>query len=384
VLLVGAGLFAQSLSRLQNADLKLETRNRYIVHINPQAAGYAQTQVETLYQTMEARFHAIPGMEKVGISSYTPMEDNNNGWGVQISGKPSKNSGASYIKANAEYFDSVGTQVLTGRGIRPGDNSTSTPVAVVNESFVKKFFEPGENPIGQQFGSPGPNSVRDYEIVGVAADTAYTDVRWKNHAMYFVPMAQRPRSARGPIEKDEMMYAGAIVLQTRRPVADLESVARKTLAAINPNLAVVKFQTFDAQVADRFTDEQMIARLTMLFGGLALMLAAVGLYGVTAYAVAHRTQEIGIRMALGARRVEVVAMVLRGALIQTATGLVIGIPVALLCVRFVKTQLYEVAGADANVLAGAMFTLVLAACLAGIIPARRAATVDPQSALRHE
>jgi predicted permease len=384
VLLVGAGLFAQSLNRLQNTDLKLTTRNRYIVHMNPQAAGYAQTQVEVLYQTMQARFHAIPGVQNVGISSYTPMEDNNNGWSVQIAGKPNKNAGASFIKANAEYFDSVGTQVLMGRGIRPEDNSKSATVAVVNQSFVNKFFEPGENPIGRQFGSPGPDSVHDYEIVGVVADTAYTSARWKNHAMYFTQLAQRPPSAKGPIEKDEMMYAGAIVLQTNAPIADLESVARKTLSAINPNLAVVRFQTFDAQVADRFTDERMIARLTMLFGVLALILAAVGLYGVTAYAVARRTQEIGIRMALGARRSGVVAMVLRGALIQTAVGLMIGIPVALMCVRFVKAQLYEVAGADAGVLAAATFTLVLAACLAGIIPARRAATVDPQSALRHE
>jgi macrolide transport system ATP-binding/permease protein len=149
-------------------------------------------------------------------------------------------------------------------------------------------------------------------------------------------------------------------------------------------LSVVKFQTFDAQIADRFTDDRMIARLTMLFGALALVLAAVGLYGVTSYTVARRTSEIGIRMALGAERGGVVAMVMRGAMIQTLLGLGIGIPVALVCVRFVKAQLYEITSADARVMAGAIVTLAFAACIAGLIPARRAASIDPMQALRTE
>src|SRR6185312_1462997 len=137
------------------------------------------------------------------------------------------------------------------------------------------------------------------------------------------------------------LYAGAIVLATTHPVSDMQSLVRKTLAAINPNLTVVKFQTFGEQISDRFTGERMIARLTMLFGGLALLLATIGLYGVTAYTVARRTPEIGIRMALGAARGNVVSMVLRGAMMQAGIGLAIGIPVALLCVRFVKSQLYD-------------------------------------------
>jgi macrolide transport system ATP-binding/permease protein len=174
------------------------------------------------------------------------------------------------------------------------------------------------------------------------------------------------------------------VLETAGPMNDMETLARTTLSTINPNLAVVKFQTFDQQIADRFTDDRLIARLTMLFGALALTLAAVGLYGVTSYTVARRTPEIGIRMALGAERGGVVAMVMRGAMTQTLLGLAIGIPVALVCVRFVKAQLYEITGANATVMAGAIVTLALAACLAGLIPARRAATIDPMKALRTE
>jgi ABC-type antimicrobial peptide transport system permease subunit len=214
-------------------------------------------------------------------------------------------------------------------------------------------------------------------------DTVYTTVRWTDHLMVFVPTMQRPSSA-GPIETDGSLYAGAVVIETSRPMSEMETLARKTLAGINPNLTVVKFQTFDEQIADRFSQERMLARLTMLFGGLALLLAAIGLYGVTAYTVVRRTSEIGIRMALGADRTGVIAMILRGAMVQTLTGLAIGVPVALLCIRFVKAQLYQITAVDVRVLAGAVATLALAAGLSGLIPARRAASIDPVEALRTE
>ena len=382
VLLVGAGLFSQSLNKLQSTDLKLDSTNRYIIHFNPQAAGYATTQVEALYRTIEDRFHSLPGVAKVGISTYTPMEDNNWSNSVQIQGQADLHEGASFVKGSAEYFDSVGTHVVMGRGFVPQDTSKTPPVAVVNRQFVKKFFKDGGNPIGHRMGPPGPQSAGDFEIVGVVDDTTYTAVQWKDHAMYFVPMTQRFASDKDPIEDDGSLYAGAIVIQTQVPTNDMEKLASATLSSINPNLTVVKFQTFDQQIADRFTDERMIARLTMLFGALALLLASIGLYGVTAYGVVRRTSEIGIRMALGAERLRVIGMVMRGAMIQAVLGLVIGIPVALLCVRFVKAQLYEITSVNLVVMAGAILTLTLAAAVAGIIPARRAASIDPVKALR--
>ncbi len=382
VLLVVAGLFLESLRKLEGTDLKLDARNRYIVHVNPQTAGYMQTQLEALYRTMEERFHALPGVMKVGIASYTPMDDNNNGWGVQVQGQPYLGVGASVIRANAEYFDSVGTRVVMGRGIDTRDTPAAATVAVVNETFVRDLFKPGENPIGRHFGHPGPDSTGDFEIVGVVEDTVYTSVRKKDHLMYFVPTMQRPRSEKGPIEKDDMLYLGSIVLATDRPMKDMEKLVRATLADINPNLTVEQFETFDQQISDRFTEERMISRLATLFGALALLLAIIGLYGVTAYSVVRRTAEIGIRMALGAERSGVIAMVMRGAMIQAALGLAIGIPVALVCVRFVKSQLYEITSADFSVMAGSIVTLALAAFLAGLIPARRAASINPVSALR--
>jgi macrolide transport system ATP-binding/permease protein len=383
VLLVGAGLFSQSLNKLQNTDMKLDSKNRYIVHINPQAAGYSQTQLDALYRFMQDRFHALPGILKVGISTYTPMEDNNWGESIQVQGQPSLNAGASWVRGNAEYFDSVGTRVLMGRGITERDTSASRTVAVVNHEFVKKFFN-GANPIGQHFGSPGTDSPGDFEIVGVVEDTVYTSLRWKEHCMYFVPMTQRPPSWKRPIDKDESVYAGTLVLQTDRPMNNMEALTRQILASINPNLTVIKFQTFDQQIADRFIDDRMIARLTMLFGVLALLLATVGLYGVTAYTVARRTSEIGIRMALGAERTAVVSSVMRSVLFQSVLGLAIGLPIAFLCVRFVQSQLYEIMGLDFIVLSGSMVTLLVAASMAGLIPARRASSIDPARALRIE
>jgi predicted permease len=384
VLLVGAGLFAESLKKLQSTDMKLDATNRYIVHVNPQAAGYKVPQLEALSRTIEEQFHAVPGMVKVGLSTYTPMEADDEDFGVQIQGQPWLNKGASFVKANAEYFDAVGTRVVAGRGIDVRDTSTAPLVAVVNQAFVKTFFKPGENPIGHRFGPPGPKSPGDWEIVGVVEDTAYTSVRWKNHAMYFTPLMQTPPSTSTLDDPNSDVYIAAIVLETARPMPDMEAIARRTLAGINPNLSVVKFQTFDAQIGDQFTAERMLSRLMSLFGALALLLATVGLYGVTSYTVARRTSEIGIRMALGAERGGVIAMIMRGAMIQTVLGLGIGIPVALLCVRFVKSQLYEITHMDARVMMSAIVTLAVAACIAAIFPARRAASINPVQALRME
>jgi macrolide transport system ATP-binding/permease protein len=387
VLLVGAGMFIQSLNKLRNIDLKLNSANRYIIHFDPQAAGYSPARVEALYRAIEERFHAIPGVQKVGISAYTPMEANNWGDGVQIQGQPDPHNFASWVRGNAEYFDSVGTHVLKGRGFTTQDTSTSPAVAVVNQSFVKHFFKPGENPIGRRFGSPGTQSSGDFEIVGVVEDTAYNSATSKDHRMYFIPMTQRiPESARRrPIEQDTGLYAGAIVIQTDRPMDNMQSLARKTLAAINPNLSIVKFQTFDEQIADRFTPDRMITRLMTLFSILALLLATLGLYGVTSYSVARRTTEIGIRMALGANRSSVVGMIMRGAMLQTAIGLcAIGIPVAWFCVRYIQSLLYETKGMDFTVLTIATLTLTAAAATAGLIPAQRAASTNPSQALRTE
>jgi predicted permease len=389
VLLVAAGLFAQSLNKAENVDMKLDTTNRYIAHINPQAAGYKNTEVEPLYQTIVDRFHDIPGVLKVGLATYTPMEQNNWGSGVKVQGDPDLNKGASWVKGTPEYFDSVGTRVVMGRGFKAEDMLNAPPVAVVNQEFVKQFFG-NRNPIGHRFGFSGPSQAGGdgaHEIVGVVEDTTYTSIYWKNHAMYFLPLTQRAGRANdpdSPLEKDLSMYAGAMVLQTSRPMPGFEKIVRDILASINPNLTIVKFQTFQQQINDRFIDERLIARLTSMFGLLALLLAAIGLYGVTAYTVVRRTPEIGVRMALGAGRRHVIGTVMRGAMLQAIIGVAIGIPVAIFCVRYVKSQLYDITTVNIPVMIVAIGVLVFAAAIAGIIPAQHAASIDPVRALRIE
>ncbi len=389
VLLVAAGLFAESLNKAENVDMKLNATNRYIAHINPQAAGYKNTEVEPLYQTIVDRFHAIPGVLKVGLATYTPMEEDNWSSGLKVQGEPDLNKSASWVKGSPEYFDSVGTHVVMGRGFTRQDTMNAPPVAVVNQEFVKQFFG-NRNPIGHRFGysdlaHPGADGA--HEIVGVVEDTTYTSVYWKNHAMYFLPMTQPAGNASDPnfhLDKDQSMYAGAMVIQTAYPIPGFEKIVGQTLASINPNLTIVKFQTFQQQIDDRFIAERLIARLTSLFGLLALLLAAIGLYGVTAYTVVRRTPEIGIRMALGAARGQVIGTVMRGAMLQAVVGLAIGIPVAIFCVRYVKSQLFEITSVNVPVMAVAIGVLVIAAAIAGIIPAGRAASIDPVRALRIE
>jgi macrolide transport system ATP-binding/permease protein len=210
----------------------------------------------------------------------------------------------------------------------------------------------------------------------------YVNPREPVRPMYFRPLLQHAPLSDGVEVRS--FFVGAVTLQTKGAVEGLESQVRQTLASINPNLTVVRFESFADQVDGQFSQERLIARLTLLFGLLALALASVGLYGVTAYTVARRTAEIGIRMALGAGRGNVVSMVMREAMLQAAAGLAVGVPVALLCVRFLKTQLYDVAGQDMGVLAGAAAVLIVSACIAGLIPAERAASTDPVKALRTE
>lgn len=386
VLLVGAGLMAKSLNKLENQNFGVETENRVVAHFSPDDAGYKPEQLQALYERIDQGLRALPGVEKVSLSLYTPLEGDNWGEGVTIQGRPEPGPndavGASWVRVGPDFFDIVGHHLLRGRGITAQDTGTSTPVAVVNQTFVKKFFPKGENPIGVHFGVSGVQSSGDFEIVGVVSDVKYNNVRQPVRPMYFRPLLQVAHTK--PEADIRSLYAGAIMVQTRGSIPGLESQIRRTLAGIDANLTVSHYDTFAGQIRGQFSQERMISRLTLMFGLLALILAAVGLYGVTAYTVARRTPEIGIRMAMGAGRSSVVGMVLREAMMQAGIGLAIGIPVALLCVRYVQSQLYEVVGHDTTVLAAAIGALAISACAAGLIPAQRAASTDPVKALRME
>jgi predicted permease len=386
VLLVGAGMLSQSLNKLEHQNFGLETKDREVVHFHPANAGYKPTELQPLYEEIQSGLGRIPGVERVGLGLRAPLDGNNWGEGVFIQGRPQPGPndkiGASWLRVSPQFFDAVGQHILRGRGITPQDTATSPGVAVVNHAFVKHFFPNGEDPIGHHFGVNGVESSGDFEIVGEVSDAKYADPRDPVRQMFFRPFLQMARTK--PETDVVSAYAGAIVLQLKGPVSGLESRVRQTLASINPNLTVENIESFDDQIAEQFGQDRLIARLTLLFGILALVLASVGLYGVTAYTVARRTAEIGVRMAMGARRGSVVALVLRGAMLQTAIGLAIGIPLALFCERFVKEQMYDVGRGNGMVMIAAVLALTASACIAAFIPAARAASTDPMKALRTE
>ncbi len=394
VLLCAAGFLILSVNRVEHQNFGFDTANRTIAEIGPQTAGYKPDQLVTFYQQLHDTLATIPGIDRVAFALYSPMSGDNWGEGVSIEGQPVAGPGddttASWDRVTPDYFGAVGTKLLQGRDFTRADDATSHNVAVVNQAFMKKFFR-GKNPIGAHFGDWEPSITGTYEIVGVVQDTQYWDPTQPVRPMYFLPAAQSaqipatdPSAANYAHFITESHYLGTIVLQTHGHVPGLEAQVRRALAQVNPNLMLIDYESFGQQVALNFNQQTMIAQLTSLFGALALILAAIGLYGVTAYAVAQRTGEIGIRMALGANRLHVQRMVLRGAFLQVGVGLLIGIPAAMASGHLMAAQLFGVSGYNPVVLGLSILVLGTAALIAAVVPARRAAGVDPMEALRIE
>jgi hypothetical protein len=281
----------------------------------------------------------------------------------------------------------LNNRILIARPITEQDTANSPKVAVVNEAFAQMFFK-GENPIGKHFGIDDISHAGDFEIVGVAANMRYTTYNLKRPArpMFFLPSSQHiayntANDVAG--EKWSHYFYNLVIWLPGHPDSP-ETQVRRALMEVDPNLALTYFAKYDDKIELEFGQQELIANLTMLFGALALMLASVGLYGVTAYTVEQRTNEIGIRMALGADHHTVVKMILRSAFLQVLIGLGIGVPAAIAAGRAITDQLYAVKPYDPAMLAVGVLLLGLAAFLASLIPARRAAATDPMEALRNE
>jgi predicted permease len=326
----------------------------------------------------------------VGLALYSTLEGNNWGEAVYVDGRPAPGPnahiGSSWDRVSPRFFETVGQPVIRGRGFTDSDTATSQKVAVVNQAFVRKFF-PKEDPIGRHFGVFDQRYSASFEIVGIVADAKYTNPRDEVRTMYFRPLTQEMSGlteANFLRAEGSSMYINSVTLHFKSPPANLDAMMRRTLQNINPNLTVMDLRTLDYQVSGNFTQERMIARLTTMFGVLALVLASVGLYGITSYQVARRTSEIGLRMALGADRANVIRMVMRGAFLQAGLGLVIGIPIAIVGARYMADQLYKVRAYDPLSLGIAVVVLLASATVAGFIPALRAANIEPMQALRTE
>jgi hypothetical protein len=278
--------------------------------------------------------------------------------------------------------------ILRGRYFTEADNENTAPVAIVNEAFVKRFFKSNEEPLDQHFGLDLPENAGTFRTVGVVRDAKFAGWGLDRPArpMFYVPLAQTVDYPHELMKKIELRshFIGGIMLVTDLPTGVLEPILRKTLADIDPNLTITSIRRMRQQVELSFDQERAVASLAGLFGIVALVLAAVGLYGVTAYTVARRTNESGIRMALGADQIKVMQLVLRGAFNRVLAGLILGLPLAVGAGRLISAQLYGVSSWDPPALAVAGSTLAFCSFVAAMLPAIRAASIAPMDALRTE
>jgi predicted permease len=391
VLVAGATMLARSLDKLQRQDFGYTIPGRVLVSLSPlPATAYTIPQLQALYRAVEQRLDSLPGVKGSGVALYNPLTDN---WGelVLVQGqpppRPGENAGASWDRVSATYLQHLGAALLRGRLFTTADNETSDLVAVVNEAFAKRFFK-DEDPIGRRFGLDLPENAGTFRIVGVVRDMRFAGfaLRRPVRPTFFVPMAQTVDYPQPLMKRIELQshFAGGLMLVTDAAPGALEPVLTRALAEIDPNLTINSVRTLDQQVALVFDEERAVASLAGLFGIVALLLAAIGLYGVTAYSVAQRTNEIGIRMALGASRRSVVDLVLRSAFARVAVGLLLGLPLAVGAGRLLSAQLYGVTFWDPFALTVAAVSLAACAFVAAIIPAGRAAALEPTRALRIE
>jgi len=390
VLLSAAGLLTAAWQKLEHQDFGFGQERRIIANINPFLAGYGPDQVTPLYQRIHDSISAIPGVSAAALCTYSPLGNNSWGGSVLVDGHPapgpSDDNYSYFDRVTPGYFSVVGNPILRGRDISMRDTATSTHVAVINEAFARKFFK-NEDPMGRHFGQHGIGSEREYVIVGIAKDARYLqDFAKPIPSFFFLPEAQHDFLTK-PTPTDanpgsHFLHDTVILTAPGATLSDAQ--LRQTMASVDPNLPIISIHTLKDQVATHFTQQRLIARLTSLFGLLSLVLASIGLYGVTAYNVGRRRNEIGVRMALGANRGAVIRLVLRGAFLLIACGLILGLPLSLATSRVLSSQLYGLNPYDPILLATAVFILGLFGLMATLAPALRASSISPSQALRSE
>ena len=391
VLVAGATMLARSLNKLEHQDFGYQVQGRVEVDMNNPPATYTQPQLASLYRQLEEQLNRLPGVQGSGLALYNPLTNN---WGelIMVAGHPpaklNEEGGASWDRVSANYLQNLGMPILRGRAFTAADNETTAPVAIVNEAFVKRFFKSDENPLDQHFGLDVPEYAGTFRIVGVVRDAKFAGWGLSRPArpMFYVPLAQNVAYPDELMKKIELRshFIGGIMLVTSLSPGALEALLTRMLAELDPNLTINSIRTLQQQIDLSFDQERAVASLAGLFGVVALVLAAVGLYGVTAYTVAQRTNEIGIRMALGADRPKVIRLVLGGAFKRVLVGLLLGLPLAVGAGRLISAQLYGVSSWDPLALTVAAGALAICSFFAAIIPANRAASISPMNALRIE
>ncbi|MGA2848457.1 MAG: ABC transporter permease [Terracidiphilus sp.] len=399
VLLVVAGLFLRTLRNLQDQDYGFERSHLLLADIGEHLAGYEPHQVAALHQNLLDRMSAIPGVRSAALSATPPISGG--GWtsNISLSGYtpgPKENMVSNLNRVSGKYFETAGISIVTGRGITPADTANSLKVAVVSQTIAGKFYPKGDA-VGQQLTIEIDSVKGPWQIVGIARDTKSGDPRNPDPVrMTYIPLSQietylpvdaAAATANGkpvPREENQDCYAHTILIRTSSDPAKTIADLRAAVAAVDPNLPLLQITTIHDQVSHLISHDELISTLTSIFSVLALLLAAIGLYGVMSYNVARRTNEIGIRLALGAQGGNVLRMIMGESLLLLAIGVGLGLPLAIMATRIIKQQLFAMDAIDPASFAAALLMVSLMTVLASWLPARRAAKVDPVHALRCE
>jgi predicted permease len=375
LLLVGAGLFVRTLGNLNSVALGFNRENVLLFTVNAKQPGYRDQALVRFYDQLQQRLAGLPGVRAVTATSYALISGSLNNTNFTIPGYTGPNKAVNNLAVAPGFFSTMQTPILLGREIEERDVMSTHRVAVVNEAFVKTYYN-GENPVGRYFGlgGKGAQASPDIEIVGVAKAARYHAIKEEIDPVVYFPYSQNLRAL------------GQLVFEVRAagdPMALANSV-RQAVQQLDARVPVSNVVTQTKQIDQTIAQERTFATLCTCFAVLAVLIACVGLYGTMAYSVARRTNELGLRMALGAERRRLIWMVLREVLVLAAVGLAIGLPAALASTRLVESFLFGLKPNDVAALTAAALLLVIAAAAAGFGPARRASRIDPWTALRHE
>ena len=377
VLLVGAGLFARSLIKLQQEDLGFNNENVLIASVDTRLAGYQPNDLSNVYRQLYDRLSALPNVQSVTIATYSPMAGTSRSSSVTVRGY-TPNKGEDMVVADMlvgpRFAETLGVPLLMGREINLEDTPASTRVAVVNQSFAQAFY-PGQNPIGRRMTFEEDSDKDDFEIIGVIGDAKYGSPREPAERTVYRPILQ---------VQDSGAFSNVFELRTVGDPLNLSAEVRASILQFNDKLPVLNFTTLKKQTDEALRQERLVAQLVSFFGLLGLLLSCVGLYGIMAHAVVRRTNEIGIRMALGAERRDIIWMVLKESLMLVGVGLAVGLPASWAAGRLVSSQLFGLTPSDPLTLLVAVVLLGVVGALAGYLPARKASRVNPLIALRYE
>ena len=373
VLLVGAALFVRSLINLNNVDTGFNRHNALVMNLDPSSIGYKDTEPRliALYQQIEQRVAAVHGVTAVSFASFTFDQGSWNGNVTIPSIEPAVSSDVKHGVVGNDYFKAMQIPIIAGRAFGPQDTATSQKVAVISERFAKLYF-PNSNPIGHHFHIGGANSPWDMEIIGIAKNVKFQNLDENATTLDYVDYTQRPQ------------YLQDFIVRYDGDSTAVSTAVQNAIHSIDSSLPITRITSLDEQVSGSIAQQRTVAQLSAFFGLLAVFLSCIGIYGLMSYMVSRRTNEIGVRMALGASRASVSWMVMREILVLVGLGVAIGVPVALACSRPITNMLFGIRPTDSASVTGSVLALLIVGLLSGWLPARRASHVDPMVALRYE